>query len=390
MQRRKFLAAAALAGPLFADDPPRIGVIGAGGRGRYLIDQFKEIGAQVSAVCDVYEPNLRRGIAAAQAGAASFTDYRKLLDDGSLEAVVIATPDHWHARMAIDAVNAGKDVYLEKPLAHTIEEGFALVEAVRRTRRILQVGTQRRSSELFQRARPYAQQAELGDVRLVTSQWLNRQDGLTDHALEGPLDWKQWLGSAPQRQPDALRFFNWYFFWDYSGGLLIGQAAHIVDAIQWYMGSAAPLAVTCTGGRVNLPGAEVPETASLAIEYPENYLATFTIGYKAMRYAMFNDQLVQFHGSKARLDLGRERYALYRESNAIEMKPEVDVREPGSFGPATRAHIRNFLECIRTRKEPNAPVEAGNSTNIVLCMAMESLRAGRRLRWNGQSRRVEG
>ena len=390
MQRRKFLAAAALAGPLYADASTRIGVIGAGGRGRYLIDQFKEIGAQVSAVCDVYEPNLQRGLAAAHAGAASFTDYRKLLDDRSLEAVVIATPDHWHARMAIDAVNAGKDVYLEKPLAHTIEEGFALVDAVRRTRRILQVGTQRRSSELFQQARPYAQPAELGNIRLVTSAWFNRQDALSTRPLEGPLDWKQWLGSAPQRPSDALRFFNWYFFWDYSGGLLIGQAAHIVDSIQWYMNSSAPLAVTCTGGRVNLEGAEVPETACLAIEYPENYLATFTIGYKAMRYNPFNDQLVQFHGSKARLDLGRERYTLYRESNAVEMKPEMDVKQPGSFGPATRAHIRNFLECLRTRQEPNAPVEVGNSTNIVLCMAMESLRTGRRLRWNAKSRRVEG
>jgi predicted dehydrogenase len=390
MQRRTFLAAAALAGPLFADDPPRIGVIGSGGRGRYLIDQFKEIGAQVMAVCDVYEPNLRRGIAAAHTGAAAFSDYRKLLQERSLEAVVIATPDHWHARMAIDAVNAGKDVYLEKPLAHTIEDGFALVDAVRRTKRILQVGTQRRSSELFQKAHQYAQPRELGDIRLVTSVWLNRQEGLSGRPLEGPLDWKQWLGNAPQRPPDALRFFNWYYFWDYSGGLLVGQAAHIVDSIQWYMGSSQPVAVNCTGGRVNLQGAEVPETANLAIEYPENYLATFTIGYKAMRYNMFNDQLVQFHGSKARLDLGRERYAVYQESDAIEMKPAMDVKEPGSFGPATRAHIRNFLECVRTRHEPNAPVEAGNATNIVLCMAMQSMRTGRRLRWDGTSRRMEG
>src|SRR4051812_33453332 len=152
MQRRTFLAASSLATPLFADDTLRVGVIGAGGRGRYLIDQFKEVGAQVAAVCDVYEPNLKRGLAGANTGAASFTDYRRLLDDKSLQAVIIATPDHWHSRMAIDAVQAGKDVYLEKPLAHTIEEGFGLIEAVRRTRRILQVGTQRRSTELFQKA----------------------------------------------------------------------------------------------------------------------------------------------------------------------------------------------------------------------------------------------
>ncbi len=388
MQRRTFIAAGSAAGSLLAQEPIRVGIIGAGGRGRYLLDQYKEIGAHVAAVCDVYEPNLQRGIAAAQKGAAAFTDYRKLLEDRSLEAVVIATPDHWHSRMAIDAVDAGKDVYLEKPLAHKIEEGFALIDAVRRTHRVLQVGTQRRSAELFQQAREYVSPTHAGDVHLVTSMWLNYQAGLTSRSLEGKLDWRQWLGSAPPRDIDPMRFFNWYYFWDYSGGLLVGQAAHIVDAIQWYMNSREPVAVTCTGGRSNLAGAEVPETANLAIEYPENYLATFTLGYKAMRYNSFNDQIVQFHGTKARLDLGRESYSLYPQSDAVEMKPSAESKQPGSFGPATRAHIRNFLECIRTRKEPNAPVEAGQATNIVLCMAMESLRTGRRLRWDSKTRRV--
>lgn len=389
MQRRELLAGA-FAAPLLADDEPRrVGVIGAGGRGRFLIDQFKEVGARIASVCDIYQPNLRKGVEAASTGASSHEDYRRLLDDRSLHAVVIATPDHWHARMAIDAVEAGKDVYLEKPLAHTVEEGFALIDAVRRTRRILQVGTQRRSAEMFQQAQRVMRTPQLGDVRLVTSMWLNHQSGLTTRSLEGPLDWRQWLGSAPKRDVDSTRFFNWYYFWDYSGGLLVGQAAHIVDAIQWFMGSRQPLAVTCIGGRNNLPGAEVPETANLTIEYPENYLATFTLGYKTMRYNPFNDQIVQFHGSKARLDLGRESYAVYPESNAVEMKPSFETRQPGSFGAATRAHIRNFLECTKTRQEPNAPVEAGQATNIVLCLAMDSMRTGKRYRWNAASRRAE-
>ena len=196
MQRRTFLMASSLATPVMAQDSIRAGVIGAGGRGRYLIEQFKEVGAEMAAVCDVYEPNLKKGLAGANTGAASFSDYKKLLDDKSLQAVVIATPDHWHARMAIDALHAGKDVYLEKPLAHTIDEGFALVDAVRKTRRILQVGTQRRSTELFQKALAYATPAEIGDVRLVTSMWLNHQASLSSQKLEGNLDWKQWLGSA--------------------------------------------------------------------------------------------------------------------------------------------------------------------------------------------------
>src|SRR4030095_5469939 len=123
-----------------------------------------------------------------------------------------------------------------------------------------------------------------------------------------------------------------------------------------------PVAVTCTGGQQNLKGAEVPETATIAIEYPQNYLATFTLGYKAMRYNAANDQLKQFHGSKARFDVGREGYALYPEINSVDIKPSIEVKRPGSFNSATRQHIRNFLDCTKSRKEPNAPVEAGQAT----------------------------
>lgn len=392
MNRRTFALAATAASYASiqgANERIRAGIIGAGGRGRYLTGEFKEIGAEMAAVCDIYEPNLQEGLKVASTGAKSFVDYRKLLEDKTIDAVVVATPDHWHARMVIDAVEAGKDVYVEKPMAHTIPEGFDVINAVRRTKRVVQVGTQRRSSELFQEAKTIMDSGQLGEVRLVTSYWVNHQASLSNRKLTGKLDWQKWLGTAPKRPIDETRFFNWYYFYDYSGGLLVGQAAHIVDAIQWFMNSKEPLAVTCVGGRTHLQGAEIPETASLSIEFPEDYLANFTIGYKAMRYNAFNDQLKQFHGSKARFDVGREWYALYPQSNAVEMKPGVEKKKPGSFGPASRAHIRNFLECIRTRKDPNAPVEAGQATNIVLCMAMDSLRAGRRLKWNGLKRQVE-
>lgn len=372
-----------------ANERIRTGIIGAGGRGRFLTGEFKEIGAEMAAVCDIYEPNLQEGLKAANTGAKSFSEYKKLLEDKSLDAVIVATPDHWHARMVIDAVEAGKDVYVEKPMAHAIPEGFDVINAVRRTKRVVQVGTQRRSAELFLEGKSIMDSGQLGDVKLVTSYWMNYQASLSNRKLTGNLDWTKWLGSAPKRPIDETRFFNWYYFYDYSGGLLVGQAAHIIDCIQWFMNSKEPLAVTCVGGRSHLPGAEVPETATLSIEYPEDYLATFTIGYKAMRYNAFNDQLKQFHGSKARFDVGREWYSLYPESNAVEMKPSVEKKKPGSFGPAARSHIRNFLDCIRTRKDPNAPVEAGQATNIVLCMGLDSLRSGRRLKWNGRTRQVE-
>src|SRR4051794_25872808 len=249
MQRRSFLltTAAAQSRIFGANDRLRAGIIGAGGRGRYVTSQFKEAGTEVGAVCDIYEPNLQAGLKEASTGARPFRDYRRMLEDKSLDAVIVATPDHWHARMVIDAVEAGKDVYVEKPLAHKIDEGFAIIGAVRRTKRVVQVGMQRRSAELFQAARELV--APLGEIRLVTSAWYNNQASLSARKLEGDLDWKQWLGTTPERPVDALRFFNWYYFWDYSGGLLIGQAAHIVDCIQWFMNSKAPLAVSCAGVR---------------------------------------------------------------------------------------------------------------------------------------------
>lgn len=390
MNRRTFAATAATAALLpGAATGPRTAIIGSGGRGRYLIGEFKEVGAEVAAVCDVYEPNLAEGLKAASTGARPYTDYRRVLDDKSVEAVIVATPDHWHARMVIDAVEAGKDVYVEKPLCHRIDEGFAVIEAVRRTRRVVQVGTQRRSSPLFQESQKIAASGALGSVRLVTSWWLNHQASLSDRKLTGALDWKQWLGNTPERPMTDQRFFNWYYYWDYSGGLLIGQAAHVIDAIQWYMNAREPVAVTCAGGPPHLSGAEVPETASMTVEFPQGFIATFTLGYQAMRYRPNNDQLKQFHGSKARLDVGREGYALFPESQDVELKPAQEVKRPGSFSSATRDHIRNFFDCIRTRQDPNAPVEAGQATNIVLVMAMESLRAGRRIRWNPALRRSE-
>lgn len=377
MNRRSFLVSSSSA--LAMQTLPRGGIIGSGGRGTFLTGEFKEVGATMAAVCDVYETNLQRGLKAASTGAKAYDDYRRLLDDKSLEFVVVATPDHWHSKMTVDACEAGKDVYVEKPLAHTIEEGQKMVDAVRRTRRIVQVGTQRRSAPLFLDGKKAM--AGTGPVRLVQGWWINHQASAADKPLTGKLDWRQWLGNSPQRELDPHRFFNWYYYWDYSGGLMVGQAAHIIDLMLWYMDSGAPARVTAIGTRPNLEKVEVSETTSIAMEFPkENFIATFTVGYKGMRYNSFLDQLSQFHGSQARLDVGREHFALYPEDpKAIELKASLEQRKPGSFGSAARAHIRNFLECIRSRQEPTAPVAEAQKTNIALCMAMESLRTGRKV-----------
>src|SRR6185295_17088049 len=195
--RRTFLAAGAAVAAHAAGDRIRAGVIGAGGRGQYHVAQFKEVGAEVAAICDVYEPNLQAGLKAASTGAKAYTNYKKLLEDKSIDAVLIATPDHWHAQMTIDAVEAGKDVYVEKPMVHKIDEGFRVVEAVRRTKRVVQVGMQRRSYDVFQEAKQIMDSGAAGEVRLVNSWWLNHQASLRQKKLDGTLAWQQWLGSAP-------------------------------------------------------------------------------------------------------------------------------------------------------------------------------------------------
>src|SRR5579871_6838836 len=271
MDRRAFLAVTALGSTriLGAHDRIRCGTIGTGNRGAYLTAQFKELGVEMAAVCDVYEPHLQDGLKAASTGAKSYIDYRRLLEDKSIDAVVIATPDHWHAQMLVDAVEAGKDVYVEKPLAHTIEDGFRMVDAVRRTKRIAQVGTQRRSYPLYQEAKQIIDSGVTGPIRLVNAWWMNSLKALNTGPLKGTLDWERFLGPAPKRPMDPLRYFNWLQFSDYSIGYPIGQAAHIADGVQWMMNAKYPLAVTCSSGKLNVEGGEIPETGSMSVEFPK-------------------------------------------------------------------------------------------------------------------------
>ena len=217
------MTAAAQARVLGANDRIRVGIIGPGGRGRYLMGEFKEFGADLAAVCDVYTAESGSRPEDCQSRAESYKDYRKLLDNKSLDAVIVSTPDHWHAKMVIDAVNAGKDVYVEKPMAHKIEEGFAVIDAVRKTKRVVQVGTQRRSAELFLEGKSIMDSGQLGEVHLVTSQWLNHTANLRKSKLQGELDWNMWQGSAPKHELDPQRYFNWYYYYDYSGGLIVGS-----------------------------------------------------------------------------------------------------------------------------------------------------------------------
>ncbi len=390
--RRGFVTMAASASRVLgANDRIRGGVIGMGVRGPYLTANFKELGVDMAAVCDVYEPRRTAGLEVASTGAKAYDNYKRMLEDKSLDIIIVATTDHWHAQMSIDAVEAGKDVYVEKPMALTIEDASRMVEAVRRTGRVLQVGTQRRSSEICEEAKQVLGTGTLGTVRLLNCWWHGKTGSrLGGRKLEGYLDWEQWQGSAPRRPFDATRFFSWVWYWDYGGGYMVGQTVHILDATHFLLNPAYPVAVTALG-KNTLIGSDIPETTSIAIEYPE-YLAVFTVGYKAMKYnpPEMSHELKQFHGASARLDVGRETFALYDEdTKAVDLKPRIERRKYGAIERAVRSHIRNFLECVRTRQDPRATVEAGRLSTVVLAMASESLRSGRTVRYNPSARNME-
>src|SRR5690242_15425029 len=301
--RRSFLwtSGAALLAQQAPSDQIAVGVIGSGGRGRYLESVFqRDPKTRIVAVCDVYEPNLEAGLSAAGNQAKAYRNYKALLDDKSVDAVIIATPEHWHHRMLLDALAAGKDVYVEKPLCQTPEQGVELVDAAARSKNIVQVGMQRRSYDLFLKARDIKSAGTLGAVRMVRSWWLNNslRGSTQTQVLKGPLDWEQWQGPAPKRPLDPARFFDWRSYSEYSGGIVADQGAHVYDGIHLVMGCGFPAAVNASAGRVHKAKFDTPESVTVAAEYAEDIVAVFTINYAAMRYPNPIDQLNQFDGDQ--------------------------------------------------------------------------------------------
>ena len=368
-------------------DQLNVGIIGSGGRGRFLMERFaRDASVRLIAVCDVYEPNLEAGLSVAQGKAKAYRRYKELLNDKNIDIVIIATPEHWHHQMVLDALAAGKDVYVEKPLCHTPEQGVELMHAARHSKQIVQVGMQRRSYPLYLKARDILAAGMLGNVRLVRTWWINNslKKG-PDEKLTGPLDWEQWQGPAPHHPMEVARFRNWRNYRDYAGGIVADQGAHIYDSIHLIRGVGFPMAVNASAGKVHGTEGDTPETVVVAAEYPEDFLGAFTINYAGMYYPGRLDQLNQFDGDEARMDVGREYLSVYKQAD-----PETPaMTATGSFDTATDAHIQNFLECVRTRKEPNAPVEKGFQAALVIHLANLSMQTGRRIRWNTQAQKVE-
>lgn len=356
--RRSFLIATGLTAlastrVLGANDVLRVGVIGAGGRMNDLLNAADKVGTyQIVAVSDVYGPR-RDAIKERSKGLAStHVDYREVLQL-PLDAVFIGSPDHWHVPMAVDALNAGKDVYLEKPVTHTIEEGAALISAVRSNKRVLQCGMQQRSWSHFRDAVDLIQGGSIGRVPQVrTYWWQNYQPWSNLKPVDTQaLDWKQWLGNAPSQPFHEEKFYRWRWFWNFGGGAMTDLCTHWIDVVHWAMKSDAPRQVHMLGDKYVFDQWDCPDTVQAAFRY-----AGFDVVYEGMMASSIDDGGLEFRGTEGTLKLNRSGFSIYREGVSAKENPVVKA---DSFRDGTISHMQNFFDCVKSRKEPNAPVETG-------------------------------
>lgn len=357
---------------LGANDRIGVALIGCGERGRGVTAYIPQIGgAEVRGVCDAYAP--RRDQAAEQFGPAAkpFRDYRQILAEKDIDAVVIGTPDHWHAPMAVEAVAADKDVYLEKPVTHDLAEGEPLVKAVEASGQIVATGTQQRSWKHFLEAKELIDQGALGKITFVHCYWSQnysefRKSTAPDVDLS-QLDWDQWLGPAPSQPFDKTRFRFWRFFWDFGGGSVTDLMTHWIDVIQWFMKSPRPREVHAAGTTYTQDWLEAPDTVTATMLFPEGYMAAYEGN---MTFGLLGCGIV-FRGDKAMMTLNRLGYAVYEEGTkpleAVSL-PEPIHRFARSEdipllervdGTGTLDNVRNWLACIRSRSPPNAHIRAG-------------------------------
>ncbi len=397
-------------GVLGANERVRLGWIGLGNRGDQLLEGFKpHADAEVAALCDVYAPYV--AFAKSKVGGNPFTtkDYRAILDRKDIDAVVIATPDHWHALQFIDACSAGKDVYVEKPLSLTVVEGRKMVEAARHYGRVSQMGVQRRSAPVCQRAVELIRSGAIGKVTVCRCYHVDNEFpmGIGKPADSGPpegLDWDLWLGPAPKvpyNENRCLYKFRW--FRAYSGGQLTNMGTHYLDMIQCALGQEAPLSVFAAGGKYAVDdNREIPDTMEVVWEYPDNTLVTFS-QYNANAAPMdAKNSELEFRGTKGTLYYRGGRVEIVPESIRTEEKPALDprdrqgvakrsakkkpAREPlVESGKVTEAdHARNFLDCIKSRKPCNCPVESGHRSTTATLLGNIAFDRKRYLLWDAE------
>jgi predicted dehydrogenase len=424
--RRKFLhtSAAGLTAlsarrVLGANERVRVGVIGFGLIGRIHTRSFlQHSDAEIVGLSEVYQPRMEEGAAMIGPRTRKYPDFRAMLDDREIDAVVVATPDHWHGLMTMMACAAGKDVYVEKPLTLFVREGRWMVDVARRHSRVVQVGTQNRSGPNFQRARQFIRDGRLGKVVSVQSNFFrNVIPGFgspSDQAPPPELDWEMWLGPAPGRpyNPNrAIYHFRW--FWDYSGGQMTNLGQHSLDLVHWITGVEAPKSVYSTGGRFFLTdNCEVPDTQDAILEYPGFTAVCQYREASAGRTGQGMGGLV-FYGTHGSMPLSRGGFEVYPDAKADPINtvasilgghpvggPQPRPEEEGDYWTAKVKddsgdamedyvrHARNFLDCIKSRQQPISDLESGHRIATACHLANISLKTGRKVVWDAENEAI--
>jgi len=386
-----------------ANDRLGIGMIGLGQMARgHLENLLAEPGAEVRALCDVYEPNL--GWAAAKAPEAkTYADFREVLGRDDIDAVVIATPDHWHALPTVMACDAGKDVYVEKPTSVAIAEGRRMVEAGRRNNRVVQVGTQQRSAPHFKYAVQLVRNGTLGDITFVRT-W-NYGNALPDGIGNPPdgtppkgLDWDMWLGPAPKVPYNENRFgvlldddleyqrwatFRW--FWDYAGGMMTDWGVHLLDIVQWALDVDAPETVSTMGGKLVLKdNRQAPDTLQATFRYP-SFVCTYENREANGHPLDGHGYGILFHGTEATMFLDRGGFQIFPEG-----KDEGVPMQAQSLPESHARHMRNFLDCVKSRQTPVSDIEVGHRSTSTAILANIAYRTGHQLTWDRETETISG
>ena len=408
-----------IGGPVPANDRITVGMIGVGARAQQLMVSILSLSnTEIVAVCDAYKGRVERAVERTRKRARVCRDYKEILADKSIDTVVIATPDHWHATIAIDAVRAGKDVYIEKPMTYAVDEGNAIVSEVSKNNRILQVGSQGMSTRLQQKAREIIASGKLGQITMIRA-FFNRNTAggawiypIPPDASPGTVDWEMFLGPAPKRPVDYARFFRWRCYQDYSGGIATDLFVHLVTSIHFMMNAKMPANIVAMGELYRWKESrDVPDTLNAIMEYPEGFTVNLS--------STFNNQVSSeggFHilGTKGSLVIGDKltfypevvnednrwivdswtsdmEDAYYRDSkNRREEMPAT--REPELIEAQqnyqeigldpTDIHFRTFFASVKTRKPPVEDALAGHRAASCAHLINRSAREKRMVSWD--------
>jgi predicted dehydrogenase len=358
----------------------RVGIIGVRNQGRTLAQRLAAMSdVEVAALCDVDMTLVPAAMKAVEEQASTprwEPDFRRILDDKTIDAVVIATPDHWHAVMAVMACQAGKDVYVEKPVSHTVQEGERLVAAARAYDCVVQSGLQQRSGEHFKSAIETVRSGKLGTVRLAKAWISNARKPLPrrrDESVPQGVNYDLWLGPATERSFSSNQFHHhWHSFWDFGTGELGNWGVHLLDVARWGLELDLPARISASGGQYVFQGQhETPDTLMVNFDYPDH-----TIAWEHRLWSNHGNEGrgsgVSFFGEKGTLVVDRSGWKVY------DSKERLTSDTSDQLG----AHLQNFVDCIRSRNRPNADIEIGHTSTTMCHLGNIAFRVGHEVRFD--------